>query len=68
MPDLETGSVAVSCRRPTNTVPRVELVESCLGQSIAGGVQKASAIRDAPQHESSVCGSGGGVKKDDVSP
>ena len=44
----ETGCVAVSCRRPTNTVPRVEPVESCLGQSLERGVQKASATPDAP--------------------
>ena len=56
--DAETGCVAVSCRRPTNTVPWVEPVESCLGQSTARGVQKASAIRDAPQHESPSCVSG----------
>ena len=53
--DLETGCVAVSCRRPTNTVPRVVLAESRLGQSIAGGVQKASLIRDAPQQEPPPC-------------
>ena len=68
MPDPETGCVAVSCRRPTDTVLRVESVESCLGQSPARGVQKASAIRDAPQHESPVCVSGAGVIKVVVSP
>ena len=68
MPDPETGCMAVSCRRPTNTAPRVELVESRVGQSIAGWTQKASALRDAPQHESPVCVSGGGVRKVDVSP
>ena len=47
--DPETGCVTVSCRRPTNTAPRVEYVESRLGQSIASGVQQASGIRDAPQ-------------------
>ena len=68
MLDPETGCVAVSCRRPTNTVPRAKPLESCLFQSTARGVQKASAIRDAPQHESPVCVSGGGVRKVDVSP
>ena len=68
MPEPETGCVAFSSRRPTNTVPRVESVESCLGQSVAGGVQKASAIRDAPQHESPPCVSDGGVRKVDLSP
>ena len=43
MPDPETGCMAVSCRRPTYTVPRVEQLESRLRQSVAGGVQKASA-------------------------
>ena len=43
-------------------------MESCLGQSPARGVQKASAIRDAPQHESPPCVSDGGVGKVDVSP
>ena len=37
VPDPGTGCVAVSCRRPTNTAPRVEPVESCLGKSTAGG-------------------------------
>ena len=68
MPDPETGCVAVSCRRPTDTVPRVESVESCLGQSPARGIPKAFAIRDAPQHESPSCVSDGGVRKVDVSP
>ena len=67
-PHPETGYVAVSCRRPTNTVPGVEPTESRLGQSIAGGAQKASVIRDAPQYESPVCVSGGGVRKVDVLP
>ena len=44
--DPETGCVTVSCRRPTNTVPRVEPVR----QSIA-----ASAIRDALEHEPARC-------------
>ena len=68
MPDPETGCVAVSCRRPTDTVPRVESMESCLGQSPARGVQKASAIRDAPQYESPPCVSDWGVREVDVSP
>ena len=42
VPDPETGCVAVSCRSPTNIVPREEHVESRLRQSIAGGAQKAS--------------------------
>ena len=51
MPDLEnpeTGCTGVLCRRPTNTVTGVEPVESRPGQLIAGGIQKACAIRDAP--------------------
>ena len=68
MSDPESGCVAVSCRRPTNTVPRVEPVESCLGQSTARGGQKVFTIHDAQQHEPPVCVSGGGVRKVDVSP
>ena len=68
VPDPETGCVAVSCRSPTNIVPREEHVESRLRQAIAGGAQKASAILDAPQYESPPCVSDGGVRKVDVSP
>ena len=68
MPDPETGCVAVSCRRPTNIIPREEHVESRLRQEITGGAQKASAIPDAPQYESPPCVSDGGVRKVDVSP
>ena len=68
VPDPETGCVAVSCRNPTNIVPREEHVESRLRQSIAGGAQKASAIPDAPQYESPPCVSAGAVRKVDVSP
>ena len=66
--DPETGCVAVSCRSPTNIVPREEHVESRLRQAIAGGAQKASVIPDAPQYESPPCVSDGGVRKVDVSP
>ena len=66
--DAETGCVAIACRRPTNIVPQVEPVESHLGQSIVGGTQRAPATRDVPQHESTVCVSGGGVRKVDMSP
>ena len=41
----------------------MEPVGSCLGQSIARGVQKASAIRDAHKHESTPCVSAVGVRK-----
>ena len=68
MPDPETGCVAVSCHRPTNTVPQVEPAEPRLGQSVAGGVQKASATPVAPQHESTPCVSAVGVRKFDISP
>ena len=68
VPDPETGCVAVSCRSPTNIVPREEHVESRLRQAIVGGAQKASAILDAPQYESPSCVSDGGVRKVDVSP
>ena len=57
--DPETRRAAVSCRRPTNTVPRVEHVR----QSTA-----ASAIRDASEHELARCASSGGVRKFDLSP
>ena len=60
--DPEAGCVAVSCRRPTNTVPRVAPVESSrLCQSIASGTLKASAIRDASQQEAPRCLSTGGI-------
>ena len=59
--DPEKSCVTVSCR-PTNTVPRVVSVKSCLRQSIA-----ASAIRDASEHEPR-CLSSGGVRKFDLSP
>ena len=68
VPDPETGCVAVSCRSPTNIVPREEHVEPRLRQSIAGGAQKASAIPDAPQYGSTPCVSAGVVRRVDVSP
>ena len=58
MPNPETGCVAV---------PRMEPVELGLGQSTARGVQ-ASVICDAPQYESPVSVSGGGVREVVVSP
>ena len=61
--DPETGCVTVSCRRPTNTVPRVVPVKSCLRQSIA-----SSATRDASGHEPARCVSPGGVRKFGLSP
>ena len=66
--DPEAGCVAVSCRRPTNTVPRVAPVESLLCQSIASGTLKASAIRDASQQEAPGCLSAGGIGRCDLSP
>ena len=66
--DPEAGCVAVSCRRPTNTVPRVAPVESRLCQSIASGTLKASAIRDASQQEAPRCLSTGGIRKFDLFP
>ena len=59
--DPEAGCVAVSCRRPINTVPRVAPLESRLCQSIASGTLKASAIRDASQQEAPRCLSPGGI-------
>ena len=66
--DPEAGCVAVSCRRPTNTVPRVAPVESRLCQSIASGTLKASAIRDASQQEAPRCLSTGGIRRFDSFP
>ena len=66
--DPEPGCVAVSCRGPTNTVPRVAPVELRLCQSIASGTLKASAIRDASQQEAPRCLSTGGIRKFDLFP
>ena len=60
--------MAVSCRRPTKTVPRVTPVKSRLCQSTASGTLRASAIRDASQQEAPRCLSTGGIRKFDLSP
>ena len=65
--DPEAGCVAVSCRRPTNTVPRVAPVESRLCQTIASGTLK-EAFSDASQKEAPGCLSTGGIGRFDLSP
>ena len=66
--DAETGCMAIAYRRPSNIVPQVEPAESHLGQSIASGTLKASAIRDASQQEAPRYLSTGGIRKFDLFP